>query len=337
MKRPARMTDVAYAADVSIMTVSRVLNNHPSVTEETRERVLDAIRRLNYQRNELARSLREQRTRQIGILIPSLVDPFFANCAQAISMVAKQHNYSVVIATTDEDPESELDEARRMLNRDVEGVIAIPAERPDGTSHLLSPEFANLPIVVFDRPLEGSECDSVVVQNKRGAQMGTEYLISLGHKRIACISLGAHLYTMRLRQQGYRAAMTAANLDPEIHIVTKEPESTAASLRKLMHGAHAPSAIFSTNNLVTRRVLHALRALKMSPPNPALVGFDDFETADLLQPGITVVRQPTDALGRAAADALFARIAEEGRHAAPKRILLPVELIVRGSCGARVG
>jgi LacI family transcriptional regulator len=330
------MTDVAKAAAVSTMTVSRVLNKNPHVTEDTRRLVLAVVEKLHYQRNELARSLREQRTRQIGILIPNLFDPFFANCAHAVSLVAKQHHYTVVIATSSEDPDDEFAEARRMVNRHVEGVVVIPAAHGRAASRLLSPEFHHLPLVSLDRPLDGSRCDSVLVQNKRGGQLATQHLIRRGHRRIACVSLGSHLYTMRMRQQGYRDAMAAAGLKADVHTVTDMPETTDAAIRKLVQSKRPPTALFCTNNLVTRHVLQALQSLNIHWPEPiALVGFDDFETASLLQPGVTVVRQPVELLGCAAAEALFARLAEGKRNSPPKCIVLPVELVVRGSCGAK--
>lgn len=336
MARRVRMTDVAKAAAVSTMTVSRVLNGNPHVTEETRTAVLAVVEKLRYQRNELARSLREQRTRQIGILIPNLFDPFFANCAHAVSMVAKKHHYTVVIATSNEDPDDEFAEARRMVNRHVEGVIIIPAAHERRASQLLSSEFENLPLVTLDRPLDGNRCDSLLVENKRGAQVATEHLIGLGHKRIACVSLGSHLYTIRMRQQGYCEAMTAAGLKGEVHTVTDVPETSAAVIRILLAGKRPPTAIFCSNNLVTRHVLHALQSMNIHPPKQiALVGFDDFETAELLQPGITVIRQPVELLGRTAAEALFARLADGKQDRPSKRIVLPVELVVRGSCGAK--
>jgi len=336
MARRVRMTDVAKAAAVSTMTVSRVLNGNPHVTEETRRAVFAVVEKLRYQRNELARSLREQRTRQIGILIPNLFDPFFANCSHAVSLVAKQHHYTVVVATTNEDPDEEFAEARRMVNRHVEGVIVIPATQPTGTSRLVSAEFDNMPIVTLDRPLQGSHGDSLLVQNKRGGQLATEHLIGLGHKRIVCISLGAHLYTMRTRQQGYREAMAAAGLKAEVHTVTDVPETSAAAVRMLVAGKRPPTALFCSNNLVTRHVLQALQSMDIYPPRQiALVGFDDFETAELLRPGITVIRQPVELLGRTSAEALFERLADGKRDSPPKRIVLPVELVVRGSCGSK--
>jgi LacI family transcriptional regulator len=141
---------------------------------------------------------------------------------------------------------------------------------------------------------------------------------------------------MRMRQQGYRGTMTAAGLTADVHTVSDTPETTDAAIRKLVESKRPPTALFCTNNLVTRHVLHALQSLNIHPPEPiALVGFDDFETAGLLQPGITVVRQPVESLGWSAAEALFARLAEGKRDIPSKSIVLPVELVVRGSCGAK--
>ena len=335
MARPARMSDVAKAAGVSIMTVSRALNDNPNVTDETRQRVFAAIKQLRYHRNELARSLREKRTRQIGILIPNLFDPFFANCVHAMGVVAKQHNYSIIISTSNEDPDDEFEEANRMLHRNVEGVVVIPAALARGSSRLLAPEFSNLPIVALDRPIDDSRYDSVLVQNRNGGKLGTKHLIALGHKRVACISLGAHLYTMRMREQGYRDAMTAAGLKADVQTVTDSIETSFSTLRTLLAAKKPPTALFCANNLITRHVLHGLQTLKLKlPESVALVGFDDWETADLMQPGITVVRQPVESLGRIAAEVLFARLGEGKREGPPKSIVLPVELVVRGSCGA---
>jgi LacI family transcriptional regulator len=336
MAGSARMSDVARLAGVSTMTVSRVLNGSLNVTEGLRQKVFAAIAQLHYQPNELARSLREQRTRQIGVLIPYLFDPFFANCANAISTVAKEHAYSVVFSTSNEDPEAELDEANRMLRRNVEGLIVIPARPPAGGSLLLAEQFERLPIVTLDRPIDGSRFDSVLVENERGACLGTEHLISLGHRRIAYIGLTDELYTMRMRHKGYAGAMQAAKLKTESALVSGKQEDCLASVRRLMAAKKPPTALFCANNLTTRQVLHSLHVLEMHPPESiALVGFDDFETAELLRPGVTVVRQPDELLGRTAAEMMFARLTDTRRPKTGKRIVLPVELIVRGSCGAR--
>jgi LacI family transcriptional regulator len=337
MAGSARMSDVAKLAGVSTMTVSRVLNENPNVSEETRQKVFAAVEQLRYQRNELARSLREQRSRQIGILVPYLFDPFFAICAQAVSTVARHHSYSVVLSLSNEDPQIEFEEASRMLRRNVEGLVVIPARPQKGKSLLLENEFERIPIVALDRPVEGSRFDSLLVQNEPGARLGTEHLISLGHKRIAYVGLTDTLYTMRMRHKGYTAAMKAAGFTPHATVLSGDLGDSVAALRALLSSKQPPTAIFSANNLVTLHMLHALQTMNLHPPAPvALVGFDDFEAADLLRPGITVVRQPNELLGQTAGEVLFARLAENDPTSPGKRTVLPVELVVRGSCGAEI-
>ncbi|QMV18136.1 LacI family DNA-binding transcriptional regulator [Granulicella sp. 5B5] len=334
MAATVRMRDVARLAGVSTMTVSRVLNDTPNVTDAMRKRVNDAIAELRYQPNEVARSLRARRSRQIGILVPYLSDPFFAICANAISTAARQRSYSVVLSTSNEDLQTERDEVSRMLGRNVEGLIIIPAQPTSGRSPLLAPEFKDLPIVTLDRPIAGAKFDSLLVENERGACIGTEHLIKLGHKRIAYIGLSDDLYTMKMRHKGYTAAMAASRLRPEPIHVTRNLPDTLIAIKKLLASRRPPTALFCANNLTTRHVLHSLQSMCIHPPSPiALVGFDDFETADLITPGITVVRQPEELLGRTAAEVLFTRL-NETRPKPAKVTTLPVELIIRGSCGA---
>ena len=339
MSQSSRMIDVAKLAGVSVMTVSRVLSDHPSVSDKARAKVLEAVAHLKYQPNELARSLREKRSRQIGILVPYLYDPFFAACAHVVSTVAQQHSYSVVLSTSNEDPKAEFDEANRMLRRNIEGLVVIPARLGKSKSLLLNDEFRDLPIVALDRPIEGSRFDALVVENERGARTGTEHLVCLGHKRITFLGLSRELYTMRNRERGYRKGMQFAGLVPQTVELTENMEDTRAAIRQLLSGKTRPTALFCANNLLTRHVLHSLQTMNIHPPEAvALVSFDDFDTADLLRPGITTVRQPVEALGRTAAEMLFERLMA-GSSAAErpaKKIVLPVDFVIRGSCGAKM-
>jgi LacI family transcriptional regulator len=329
------MSDVAKLAGVSTMTVSRVLNENPNVSEDTRKRVNAAITKLKYRRNELARSLREQRTRQIGILVPNLYDPFFALCTHVVSSAAREHGYSVVIAASNEEPATEFDEASRMLQRNVEGLIVIPASAGKTPSGLLDAQFGKLPIVTLDRPIEGSSFDSIVVQNKKGAQIATEHLLSLHHRRIVCFELHSGLYTIRQRRLGYEKAMQDAGLKPRVFTLSENQADTLEQLKAVLSSKPVPTAIFCSNNLATRSILRALHALGMHPPAPlALAGFDDFETADLMRPGITVIRQPLESIGRLAAEILFSRVVGAADPQI-QRLMLPVELVIRGSCGAK--
>ena len=338
MARPSRMIDVAKVAGLSTMTVSRVLNAHASVSDEARQKVLAAMEKLRYQPNELARSLRDRRSRQIGILVPYISDPFFATCAHAISTVAKQHSYSVILSTSNEDPAAELYEASRMIRRNIEGLVVIPARNGKARSLLLGPQFHRLPIVTLDRPVEGGRFDRLLVENEHGARIGTDHLISLGHKRIAFLGLSPELYTMRMRELGYRDSMQSAGLSPQVLELSESQESTRIALHQLLASKIRPTALLCAKNLLTLHVLHAMQSMNLHPPHPvALVGFDDFDAADLIRPGITTVRQPEEHLGRTAAEMLFERLtAGRGAIKLPAReVMLPVDLVIRGSCGAK--
>ncbi len=329
------MRDVAELAGVGTMTVSRVINGYQHVTEETRQRVFDAIAKLKYRPNQIARSLREQKSRQIGIIIPNLHDPFFAACAQAVSLVAKEQNYSVNIAMSYEDPETEYNEAVLMLRRHVEGFIVIPSS--GSVSRLIEAEFSGTPIVTLDRPIPGHGLDSVVVQNKLGAQMAVRHLIDHGHEQIAFLGLSPRIFTIKARHAGYRQAMLRSGLQPQVIYGNATPTEMLATLRALMASKQMPTALFCTNNLITRHALHALSELNISiPKRMALIGFDDFETADLLRPAVTVIRQPATEMGRVGATLLFSRLAGDEDQARGEQIVLPVELLVRGSCGLHV-
>jgi len=333
LSRPARMRDVAALAGVGTMTVSRVINGTAHVTEETSKRVFDAIAILKYRPNQIARSLRVQRSHQIGIILPNLQDSFFATCAEAASLVAKERGYSVNIAMSYEDPDAEFNEAMMMMLRQVDGLIVIPAAGLE--SQLTAPELKTIPIVTLDRPVGKNQFDSVVVQNANGARLAVQHLIDHGHSRIAYLGLTTPLYTLRARQASYRQAMSSAGLESQIIPGSYSLAETTEAIRDLMSQPAAPTAFFCSNGLMTRYALHALSAIGIEVPDAvALVGFDDFETADLLKPAVTVVRQPTTQMARIGAEMLFARLAKQQPAAStPRKVTLPVELVVRQSCG----
>ncbi len=320
------------------MTVSRVLSGSVPVSDETRSRVLAAIEQLDYRPNEVARSLREARTRSIGIIVPNFFDSFFACCAHEINLVAQEHGYSVMVTTSSEDANTEYNEASLMMRRNVEGLIVIPAWM--GESQLTKPEFASVPIVALDRPIHSdsrgfSNLSSVAVENKKGAERGVQHLIEHGHQRIVFLSLSNELYTLTERHAGYVQAMKKAGLKPEAYFTCATQQSTLEVLRQLKSTNTLPTAIFTSNNLVTQHTLHALMVLKLAVPKKvAVVAFDDLEMFDIFLPPVTVLSQPIQALGRIAAELLFARLkAPRGELIESTHRVLPVTLVVRRSCG----
>ncbi len=330
------MNDVARAAHVGTMTVSRVLNGSQHVLPETADRVRAAVAELGYQPNEMARALRNYKSRTIGLLLPNLHDTFYATCAHALNMVANEHGYTVLLTLTNDDSAHEYIEARRMLQRHVEGLVVIPAS--SDVCRLGEPEFREVPLVTLDRPLpaeSAGEVDSVVTENEIGARLATEHLIrSHGVRRILFLGHKPGLYTMDRRCRGYTGAMNDAGLVPSTNFECTSGSATLETLRQALRGSERPEALFSANNLTTRQALSALLQLRLRVPEDIrLVGFDDLELGDLLHPALTVVRQPAEELGLSAGRMLFSRLKQEGGRDAVQHTVLPVELILRHSCG----
>ena len=326
------MADVAQLAGVGKMTVSRFLSGSANVSKATAERVQRAIRMLNYQPNELARSLRSEYSKTIALILPYLYDPFFATCAHAISTVATQHGYSVLITTSDEKLEVERRQASLMLRRRIDGMIIIPA--PHAEEYLRDEAFSQVHIVTLDRPAPDSRFDSVVVNNRAGARAGVTHLIEHGHRKIAFLGLSKGLFTFQARYAGYKEAMIKAGLTAESYIDCASQENTITTVHSLLTDADPPTALFAGNNLSMRYILHALTVLRIDVPGKiALAGFDDFDIADVLQPALTVVRQPVYQIGETGANLLFERISRGQFPNKGHRVVLPLELVIRRSCG----
>jgi LacI family transcriptional regulator len=333
--RKPTMSDVARLAGVGTMTVSRVLSGTVRVSAETAQRVNTAIEQLKYRPNELARAFRGQRSHSIGLIIPYLYDPFFANCAHAVTTVAKEHGYSVIITTSNENPETEFAEAEHMLERHVDGMVVIPS--PFRQTRLSRALFGKTPVVAFDRPVPDPSLDMVLVQNTLGARRIVEHLIEEhGHKRIAYMALSRSLFTINTRFLGYRRAMQDAGLEVDAVFDCNNDEVTLRALKEKLSGKDAPTAILTSNTLATRYVLGAIAHLGVRVPNDiAFAGFDDFDLAEFTSPPLTVVRQPAQEMGRVATNLLFDRIARGEIPYTGNRIVLPVEIVLRRSCGCK--
>ncbi len=332
--RKPTMSDVARLAEVGVMTVSRVLNGTAKVTDATRARVERAIEQLNYSPNELARVFRGQRSHSIGLILPYLYDTFFATCAHAVITVAREHGYSVILTTSNEDPETEVAEARSMLQRCVEGVVVIPTYAR--SSRLARTSFGRTPVVAFDRPSSDASIDTVLVQNTAGARRMVEHLIEHGHKRIAFMGISRSLFTINARFLGYRRALQDAGLDENSFFGCDSDTSTREALDAMMRNGNPPTAILTSSTLATRYVLGSIAHLGLHvPADLALAGFDDFELAEFTAPPLTVVRQPVQEMGRVATNLLFDRIARGETPQSGSRIVLPVEIVLRRSCGCK--
>jgi LacI family transcriptional regulator len=333
--RKPTMSDVARLAGVGTMTVSRVLNGTAHVSEETARRVQTAIDQLKYRPNELARAFRGQRSHTIGLILPYLYDSFFANCAHAVTTVAKEHGYSVIITTSNEDPDAEYVEVEQMLQWHVDGMVIIPARFRQ--SRLSRSLFGKTPVVIFDRPVLDPAFDVVLVQNTAGSRRMVEHLMEHGHQRIGFMGFSRDVFTINARFLGYRHAMQEAGLPEDAFFGSDSQEDTLQAIKDKLHGPHAPTAFFAANTLTTHHVLASLQNMGVKIPGDlALAGFDDFDLADLTSPPLTVVRQPTQEMGRVATNQLFDRITRGELPQTGNRIVLPVEIVLRRSCGCKI-
>jgi LacI family transcriptional regulator len=280
----------------------------------------------------MARALRGQRSHSIGLIIPYLYDPFFASCAHAVTEVAREHGYTVLMTTSDEDPEVEFSEAARMLQRYVEGLIIIPANR--GQTRINRELLGRIPLVAFDRPVAETAFDSVLVENQSGARRMTHHLVEHGHKHIVFMGLSRNLYTIDARYRGYQKAMQEAGLQAESCFRCTTPEATRAAIEAHLRSPHPPTAYFTSNTLVSTFVFSVLLSMGMNiPGDVAMAGFDDFALANTLSPPLTVVRQPDQEMGKTAARQLFQRLTSHTPQPLGVRTVLPVSLVLRQSCG----
>ena len=328
------MAEVARLADVGTMTVSRFLNGSGYVNPKTATRVQAAIDRLGYRPNQMARALRGVKSRSIGLIVPSLADPFFAICAHSVNAIAQLHGYSMILTASNGDANTEYSEAEWMLEKHVEGFIICPTSAK--ISKLASAEFQRTPIVSFDRPLEVPRASSVVVENSGGAKRATEHLIGHGHKRIHFLGDSPDLFTIKARFDGYRRALQSAGLAAYKNLETDTEAMVLDYVKKVMSERKPPTAFLAGNNRISRYLYRAMFQLGYDiPKDVAIVGFDDFDMADMLHPPLTVVRQPIELMGTTAAEVLFdqLKMKADSRPEVGSKTTLKVELILRSSCG----
>jgi len=329
----ATLEDVARLAGVGAMTVSRTINEHPYVSEETAKRVRAAIRQLDYRPNHAARMLTGQLSRSIGLIVPDLADTFFSVVSHAVQETARESGYLVWLAASNDDPSIEAAQVEQMTHHPVDGILLVPVDSKD--QYLKTITAGTTPIVTIDRPIEVAATDSVGVENRAGARMAVEHLIGHGHKKIACVATNTHLLTIKERLTGYEESMRHAKLPAAKALQLSDQAAVRPALAELFSSRNRPEALFTANNASTIWVIEALREMKIEMgKDVALAGFDDVDFFTLITPPVTAVRQPAAELGRMSARLLLQRIKGEFTSSSV-RTVLPVSLIVRESCGCR--
>ena len=327
----ATLLDVAREAGVSLKTASRVLGGEPYVSEKTAALVRDAMARLGYQPNELARGLKARRSVAIGMVVPNVSDPFTANAVRAVQEVARANGHIVILACSGLDCEIERSEVQSLVGRQIDGLVISPADnRRDNVSGIVPP---GLHVVTYDKPIDGADFDLVTIPNRRSAKEAVQHLLGHGYKRIVAIGARPALYTGSERFAGYNEAMKKAGLESRACPVEDENMITPEWISQTVLKRNRADAIICLNFLSTMRTMRAMGQIggKLGEDIPFLA-FDDFYLADMMTPRLSVVRQPAEAFGAQAARLLFERI--RGTAGEKRRsVTLPTELILRESCG----
>lgn len=335
----AKLEDVARRADVSVSTVSRVVNTPDKVSPETRRRVQSAIDELGYRPSRVARRLRMRKGRAhiVGLIIPDIQNPFYSDVVRGVEDVAYERDYAVILCNSDEREDRERFYLDVLEAESADGVILPPIRAGEATSRRLGD--LDLPVVCLDRRLDRQVHDTVVVDNEDGAREAVEHLIGHGHRRIGLVGGPPSLSSFRERREGYRAALSAGGADADEGLVREgEPrrEDGRRMAEELLSNGNRPTAIFAASNLLTLGALEAVRSLGLRVPGDvSLAGFDDAPWAGLVTPPLTTVRQPAYEMGRRAAELLFQRIDEPDRS--PALVVLSPTLVVRASCGEGCG
>ena len=325
------MRDVAALAGVSLKTVSRVINAEPAVSVDLLARVERAIEQLDYRPNLTASSLRRSdgKTATVGLVLEDLANPYSAAVTRAVEDAARPRRVTVVAGSVDEDPERERALVHEFVARRVDGLIVAPTAADQ--SYLMADRRAGTAFVFVDRPPNHLDADAVVAANRSGAVDGVRHLIAGGHRRIGFLGDLATISTAADRFAGYVDAIERAGMAVAASIVRRDlrgGDAARAAVDELLRLADPPTAIFAAQNILGIGAFAALRGLRRQF-DVALVGFDDFPLADLLDPGVTVVAQDPGAIGRLAAEILFSRL--DGDRSPSTTQVVPTHLIVRGS------
>jgi LacI family transcriptional regulator len=325
------MRDVAALAGVSLKTVSRVVNGIATVDPILATKVRNAADKLGYRPNMTASNLRrgDRRTGAIGLLLQDAANPFSAALMRAVENVARTHQTVVLVGSLDDDPARERELSSTLFDRRVDGLVIMPSS--DDHAYLMAEHNAGTGLVFVDRSPKHLNADSVTVDNVAGAAAAVEHLMEHGHRRIAFLGDVLAIMTAVERFDGYRRAFERRGVAVDSRLVAhglRSIEAATSATSALLALPEPPTALFTSQNLITIGACRALRALGRQR-SVAMVGFDDFPLADMLDPGVTVVAQDAERIGRLAAEILFSRL--DGDRSPARNVVVDTSLIPRGS------
>ena len=330
--KPITLEDIARAIGVSRATVSRALNDHPDISDATKQKVSEAAQRMGYHANLLARGLSQRESHIIGVIVPTIHRPFWANAISGIEAVAYQAGYRVMICQSNEQYKREVETVGALVNSMVDGLIMAPAKETQDFQHIQSILSQGVPLLIIERANRHLPVTQVVTDDFGGAFMLVNHLIQAGYQRIAHVTGPAQLQICRERQRGYHAALGQHQLATRPQWVMESEftrESAGEAFRQLMALPDPPDAVFCFADIMATGALLAAQEMHLSVPNTvAIAGFGDDDLSQFI--GLTTVSQPSFAMGQQAARLLLQEVSQQDK-ASVQTATFTGELIVRTS------
>jgi DNA-binding LacI/PurR family transcriptional regulator len=336
----ATIKQVAEMAGVSVGTVSHVITGSVPVSGALRANVEAAIRELDYHPNHVARSLKTNKTRTLGIMVPDLTIPFFPQMIRGAETAARKQGYSLVAVNSDDSVDRQRDLLSLLRSQRVEGMLLVVASGMTPADQIGRMVDAGIPVVCLDRIPDKVAVDSVSVEDASAAELGVNHLVSMGYRRIAIVTGPLTLKNERRRLHGYKKALERAGIAVDDELIWRcnlRPEQVADVCAEQMRRVKpTPEAIFATNGQTGLGVLRGLRACGLKTPDDiAFVTFDELTVDDLFTPAITTVLQPAEEIGLRAAEILLERLEKPGKEERRINVRLPATLKIRDSSRLR--
>lgn len=329
------LTDIAKKLKISPSTVSRALNNHPDISEETKVRVKELAEKLHYAPNPIAQSLKNNKTSTIGILVPEIKHDFFSSAISGIEEVAYQSGYTIILSQSNESFEREVVNTNALMHHRVAGIIVSISQHTKNGDHFQLLLDRNIPLVFFDRVCEEIEANKVVIDDESSALSAVKYLLDNGYKKIAHFAGPKELDICKKRLSGYKSALENAglNLNYDYILYGGLHESDGyRSMDELIIKNTIPDAIFCVNDPVAIGAFQRIKEAGLKiPQDIGIVGFSNNKITSLVDPQITTVDQPSFEMGKKAAEILIEMIENPNKMKTPKTVVLNTKLIVRGS------
>lgn len=332
-KGQVTIRDIALKLNISISTVSRALRGMADVNADTKQRVLEMAQELNYEPNQIAQSLRSNRTNTIGIIVPDVQVHFFGSIVSGIQKVASKVNYNVLFCQSGESYQTELNNLKALIASRVDGLLISLSRETENIEHLLRVQQKNIPLVLFDRISDDIDTSKVDVSDTDGAFKAVKYLIDTGCRRIAYLAGPKNLTISNKRMEGYLQALRAAGITPDEELIVhcnSLKEDAGSATAQLLSLDNRPDALFCVNDPVAIQAIQVIKKQNLKiPEDISIIGFTDDPVSALIEPALTTVAQPSHEMGECAAKLLIDQI--KGYCEAARTVTLDTKLVLRNT------